>query len=746
MAAPTREELLRHLQAKGYLTADEVRTALGLLEEAAQEGREVSLPEILIRAGAMAAQAHHAAAALEAGQDVAAAEDLAVPEIRSSGLALLEKIGRGSQAIVYKCRQAIVDRIVAVKILLPSAAGDAESRARFIQEGKTAAQLSHPNIVTIHEIRPLKNTICIVMEYVDGGTVSELLKVRQRFDPAEAVLIIRQVAEGLRAAHARKLIHRDIKPSNIMITSDGLVKLADMGLVRHVGQADEPAGKAYGTPYYISPEQVTGDPPPDHRTDLYSLGVTLYEMVTGRPPFMAATPQEIMRMHVLATPPDPRDFVPDLPQSLCWFLAKAMAREPEDRYQTAQDFINALDRLEFPALETSAAAPDDLASQMAPAASEERRRASRLDALTRATLGGSDAAPAHPGHPARVAALAGRDVRGASAPHEAGRPDKGKGLVVGIVVFLAVAVVGAAVVLGVFGSGLFSEKPDKRSTRMATMPKPSVPPSGGELSDAEQSAQIALKGAKNLEVMPGVWREDIIKSYRNVIAFYPDTQAAAEAEQALDRLRRAAPAPVEPPPRPPPKPPTPPSTKPPPAKPPPTEPKPPPDLPPLPEPPKPEPPKPEPPPPQAEPPKEPAKEPAGDLPTGAVEVHARDAAIHGGGARYEKAQDRDNIGFWNDPATWVEWKVPKIAAGSYTVEVVYSLDAGAGGGEIQVSVGGELLAHKAEGTGGWGTFVSKPIGTVRVARAGPVAIGVRPLKVKGGGVVNLQAVRLVPKP
>ena len=725
MAAPTQEELLRHLQAKGHVTADEVRTALRLLEEAAKEGREVSLPEILIRAGAMAAQAHHAAAALEAGEDVTAAEDLAVPEIRSSGLAMIAKIGRGSQAIVYKCRQAIVDRIVAVKVLLPSAAGDAESRARFIREGKTAAQLSHPNVVTIHEIRPLKNTICIVMEYVDGGTVSELLKVRQRFDPAEAVLIIRQVAEGLRAAHARKLIHRDIKPSNIMITSEGLVKLADMGLVRHVSQADEPAGKAYGTPYYISPEQVTGDPPPDQRTDLYSLGVTLYEMVAGRPPFLAATPQEIMRMHVLATPPDPRDFVPDLPQPLCWFLAKAMAREPEDRYQTAQDFLNALDRLEFPALETSAAAPDDLASQMAPAAGDERRRASRLDALTRATLGAADAAPARP---ARAAALAGRDVRGASAPVGARHPDKDKGLVVAIVVFLAVAVVGAVVVLGVFGSGLFSEKREKRPRKTATMLQPAAPSSSGQLSDAEKSAQIALKGAKNIEAMPGAWREDIIKSYRNIIAFYPDTQAAAEADQALDRLRRAAPAPVEPPPLPPPKPP-PSSTKPPPAKPPPPEPKPPPDLPPLPEPPKPQPVKPEP--------------PAKAVP---IEVHARAGVqIHGANARYEKAGDRDNIGFWEKTDTWVSWDVEMAAPGTYTVEIVYAKPES--GGEYTVSVGDETLRGKVQSTGGWGTFRPMTLGTVEIRQAGRTTIAVRPVTIGGGGgLMNLQTVRLVPKP
>jgi len=544
MAKATRETLLRHLQEKGLLTEDEVRAALGLLLETADQGRDVPLPEVLLRIGAVAAQAHQAAAAFEAGQDVIAADELTAPDIGASGLMVLERIGRGSQAVVYKCRQAVIDRDVAVKILLPSAAGDAESRTRFIQEAKAAAQLSHPNIVTIHEIRPLKNTICIVMEYIDGGSVKDLLEVRKRFEPAEAVLIVRQVAEGLRAAHVRGTIHRDVKPSNIMLTSDGAVKLADMGLARRAGEADEQEGKAYGTPYYISPEQVTGDPPPDHRTDLYSLGVTLYEMVAGRPPFMASTPQEIMRMHVLQQPPDPRDLVPELSQPLCWLLAKTMAREPEDRYQSAQEFIDALDQLDLLTLDTVASAPLDLVRQLAGIAKTQRRRTGRADAAARVALTQAELALVRAVKPSRTPS---RPTRPEPAIPERKRPvGRNKARLAGIGVFVLVATVGLTVLLIVFGFGQPHDTPKPRKppgTFRPTIRRDKPHP-------MEASAQGALKQAKSLETMPNTRPEAIIKAYENIITFYPETEAAEEAQAALYRLGWAEEMRTSPPPPP----------------------------------------------------------------------------------------------------------------------------------------------------------------------------------------------------
>ena len=722
MANPTRERLLEHLQEKGLLTDDQVRQARRVLDEAARDGQEVPLPEVLQRLGGVADEVHQAAAAFEAGEDTDGADELAAPDMRASGLVVLERIGRGSQAVVYKCRQAVTEREVAVKILLPRAAGDAESRARFIREAKAAAQLSHPNIVTVHEIRALKNTICIVMEYIDGGSAKDLLKARKRFEPAEAVLVVRQTAEGLKAAHARGIIHRDVKPSNIMLTSEGVVKLADMGLARHAEEEDEEEGKAYGTPYYISPEQVTGDPPPDHRTDLYSLGVTLYEMVAGRPPFVAPTPQEIMRMHVLEQPPDPRDVVPELSQPLCWLLAKTMAREPEDRYQSAQEFIDALDQLDLSALDKGGLASVELVSQLAGVAKTQRGRTARAEAAARVVLARAESAP--------VRTVTPRGAPKREARTEPPVPDRQRaarkktGLLVGVAAFFVVAAVGLVVLLIVFGFG----PPDEERSR--SKPPGSLGPvlRPGKPHPQEPHAQAALGQAKNLEATPNARPKDVLRAYENIVTFYPGTGAAQEAQVALYRLGRSEEMRTPPPPTPPPPTPAP------------ERPKPEPPAPPQPEPPAPEPEPPEPPSKPPEPPPEPPKpEPAEPA---VIEVHARNATIHGTKARYENLQDRDNIGFWGEVKEWVSWDITIERPGTYTVAVTYAHDKSGPLGEFELSVGDATLRHRVEGTGGWSTFVTRNVGTLEIRQAGPTTIAVKPLSIKNAGLMNLQAVRL----
>ena len=377
MPEPSAAERLENLVAQGLVTAEEAQEARRLLEEAHRAGRDFPLTKALLQAGAIAARAHHAPVAPAAG-------DTAAAEIASSDLELLERISRGRQAVVYKCRQKAMDRLVAVKFLPPSAARDPESRRRFFQEARHAARLSHPNIVTIHQISPFRDTFYIVMELVDGGSLSELLAVRKRFGPAEAVTILRPVVEALACAHRAGLVHRDIKPGNILLAADGTVKLADLGLARRVGEdAEEEAGKAFGTPYYISPEQVRGEARIDFRADIYSLGATFYQMLTGRPPFTAPTPQEVMQKHLTEPPPDPRQFVPNLPLVLCDILAKALAKRPEDRYQTAEEFLAALSDIDIQDLEAwEMAAPEALVKQLAGLADAERRRTWHVEKLT----------------------------------------------------------------------------------------------------------------------------------------------------------------------------------------------------------------------------------------------------------------------------------------------------------------------------------------------------------------------------
>ncbi|MBE3096079.1 MAG: serine/threonine protein kinase, partial [Planctomycetes bacterium] len=467
MAESSHEPYLQDLLAKGMATEEEVAEARRLLAEAAAQGRLLSVSEALMRAGARAAHAHHALAVPPPSAAAAQVEDSAADAMRSSDLQVLSKIGRGSQAVVFKCRQISMDRIVAVKILLASAARDPEARRRFIREARHAAQLTHPNISTIHQIAPFRllgrraanggsegeplETFYIVMEYVDGGSVADLLAVRKRFGLAEATCIIRSAAEGLAYAHKRGVIHRDIKPGNILLTQGGIVKLADLGLALHVSAAAEAGqvGKAYGTPYYISPEQVRGDPDIDFRTDLYSLGATFYEMVAGVPPFTAPTPQEVMRKHLAAPVPDPRQYVPDLPGAVCWLLTRAMAKDREYRYESAEDFIQALDKLFAPAgggkpdrereaadalgrAEAAAAAgnggiepaPQALAAQMASIPVSERRRAGRVEALAeKAQKSGSPRRPAGVAQATREApAWAGTGQPSAALGGSPGRP------------------------------------------------------------------------------------------------------------------------------------------------------------------------------------------------------------------------------------------------------------------------------------------------------------------------------------
>ncbi|MBE3070314.1 MAG: serine/threonine protein kinase [Planctomycetes bacterium] len=337
---PEEEKRLKDLLDRGETTSDEVREVRDTLEQAHGVGWNLTLEEALARVNTKMDHANR----------LAAANDPVPEDIDPTDLKLLEKIGRGSQAVVYKCRHTPTGRILAVKILSAEAARDPQNRNRFVSEGRQAARLNHENLVRIYQVGPFKDTFFIAMEYVDGGSVNDLIVARKRIEPAEAVRIIRAAAMGLAYVHRRGFIHRDIKPKNILLTREGVAKIADLGLARRnadIDSAFEEIGKAYGTPYYISPEQVRGDPDTDHRTDIYSLGATFYEMLTGRPPFTTPDSRQfakIMQMHVNKPVPDPRHFVPDLPESLCRILATALAKNPQDRYHRTDGFVHALDK------------------------------------------------------------------------------------------------------------------------------------------------------------------------------------------------------------------------------------------------------------------------------------------------------------------------------------------------------------------------------------------------------------------
>src|SRR3989339_162466 len=225
------------------------------------------------------------------------------------GYKILGKLGAGAMAIVYKGIQLSLNRPVAIKVLPKRFSENPEYVQRFYKEGQLAAKLNHNNIVQAYDVGEASGYHYFVMEYVEGKTLYDDLSKGKIFSEAEALDIILQVAHALAHAHAKGLIHRDVKPKNIMITTSGVVKLADMGLARgtsDVEAAKMEAGKAYGTPYYIAPEQIRGEIDIDGRADIYGLGATLYHLVTGRGPFMADDPTGGMKKHLREPliPPD----------------------------------------------------------------------------------------------------------------------------------------------------------------------------------------------------------------------------------------------------------------------------------------------------------------------------------------------------------------------------------------------------------------------------------------------------------
>ena len=249
-------------------------------------------------------------------------------------------------AIVYKAKQLSLDRVVAVKILPRRFSENPDYVQRFYKEGKAAAKLNHNNIVAAYDVGEAGGYHYFVMEYVEGKTLYEDLSKGKIFSEQEAIDITTQVAKALAHAHARGLIHRDVKPKNIMINTAGTVKLADLGLARatdDVQMAKSEAGKAFGTPYYISPEQIRGEMDIDARSDIYSLGATFYHMVTGRVPFDASNPSEVMRKH-LKEPLVPPDHInTSLSSGTSEVIEVMMAKRKQDRYDSAEELLMDLD-------------------------------------------------------------------------------------------------------------------------------------------------------------------------------------------------------------------------------------------------------------------------------------------------------------------------------------------------------------------------------------------------------------------
>ncbi len=255
------------------------------------------------------------------------------------------KAGAGGMGVVYQGIHIRLEQLVAIKDLAPELASNPEMRRRFIREARIQAQLNHPNVVNVHNLLEHQGHLLLVMEFVEGETLDKLIQEGGALPYDRAVDISRQVLEALSFMHSKGVIHRDLKPGNIMITGDGRVKVTDFGIAKATKEKGHTrSGVRLGTLWYMSPEQVKGKPV-DARSDLYAMGITLFQMVTGKLPFFGNSDFEIMKAHTEVPPPNPKKIKRDMPKPLAGLILKLLEKKPDRRFQTAEEVLKALDTM-----------------------------------------------------------------------------------------------------------------------------------------------------------------------------------------------------------------------------------------------------------------------------------------------------------------------------------------------------------------------------------------------------------------
>jgi serine/threonine-protein kinase len=265
-------------------------------------------------------------------------EPTKTPRVLSGRYELSHLVARGGMAEVYRAHDQLLDRPVALKVLFPELSVDRSFVERFRREAQAAANLSHPNIVPVFDWGEDAGTYFIVMEFIDGRPLSSILRTAGPLHPDRAAEIAADVAGALSYAHRHGVVHRDVKPGNVLITEEGIIKVTDFGIARAVNTEESltQTGAVMGTATYFSPEQAEGKGV-DARSDIYSLGVVLFEMVTGRPPFLGESPVAVASKHVREHPPAPRELNPGIPPDLEAIILKCMAKSPDNRYATGDD-------------------------------------------------------------------------------------------------------------------------------------------------------------------------------------------------------------------------------------------------------------------------------------------------------------------------------------------------------------------------------------------------------------------------
>jgi serine/threonine-protein kinase len=330
---PIDEDRLAHaLVTRGLVTAEEIQAAR------TAPSAKVSLLGRLVDSGHLAPS-----------QARRVQQELATPAAQQiPGYQLLEKLGQGSMGIVYKARQISMNRLVAIKVLHPRLAASPKYLERFTQEAHIAARLNHNNVVQAIDVGSIGSLNYFIMEYVQGTTIKAQLETGKIYEEQEALEIVRQIAQALDHAHRRHLVHRDIKPANIILTTEGVAKLADLGLARERAdqvRAESEKGLVLGTPYYIAPEQIQGDDDIDVRADIYALGATLYHMVTGQPPYPGANVDKVLRDHLKKELIPPDHINTKLSAGIGEMVEVMMAKDRDRRYQNPGTLLMDLESL-----------------------------------------------------------------------------------------------------------------------------------------------------------------------------------------------------------------------------------------------------------------------------------------------------------------------------------------------------------------------------------------------------------------
>jgi serine/threonine-protein kinase len=339
----------RAVLERNLATESEIVDCEKVLEERRKANPNLVLAHILLERGFVTkSQLARIRADAKNDSNDSARNNMNVPA-QIPGYQVISKLGQGAMAVVYKAKQIALDRVTAIKVLPKRLSANVEFVERFHKEGKAAARLNHPNIVQAIDVGVEPGGYhYFVMEFVEGVTVFDELEKNGPYEEGEALRIAIQVGKALEHAHARGFIHRDVKPKNVMVTPERQAKLADMGLARQADDADaakQEKGRAYGTPYYIAPEQIRGEEDIDFRADIYSLGATFYHMVTGRVPFDGATPTEVMRKHLKAPLIPPDHIMRHLSAGISEVIEVMMAKRRDDRYASTADLLADLEAI-----------------------------------------------------------------------------------------------------------------------------------------------------------------------------------------------------------------------------------------------------------------------------------------------------------------------------------------------------------------------------------------------------------------